>query len=69
MDDDLKKLLDALRAENAAAHVETRRHFDVALESAKDDIRLVAERVEQTRRDLATTAVALDQKIESTAAE
>jgi uncharacterized protein (DUF3084 family) len=55
----------AVRQENAAAHAETRRHFEVALEGNRSEIRLVAEGVVQTREELGR----LDEKIERTAAE
>ena len=49
-DDDLKALFAALqrenaatREENAAAHAETRRHFEVLAEGTRHEIRLVAE--------------------------
>jgi predicted nucleic acid-binding Zn-ribbon protein len=64
-DDELKSLLESLRRENAAAHVETRRHFDVVIEGARRDVRLVAEGVAQTREELAR----LETKVEQTAAE
>jgi hypothetical protein len=44
-DDDLKRLFDSMRQENAAAHSETRRHFDVLTEATRHEIRLVAESV------------------------
>ena len=37
----------AIRQENADAHVETRRHFDVSLETARNSVALVAEQVMQ----------------------
>ena len=45
IDDELKRLLDSMRQENSAAHEDTRRHFDVAVESTKNEVRLVAESV------------------------
>ena len=44
-DDDLKRLFDSMRQENAAAHSETRRHFEVLTEGTRHEIRLVAESV------------------------
>ena len=41
MDDELKRLLDVVRAES----VETRRHFDVVAEGLRHDVGLVAEKV------------------------
>jgi uncharacterized protein YceH (UPF0502 family) len=46
-DDDLKGLFDAMRKENTAAHVETRRHFDVSVERVEKKVQLVAEAVAQ----------------------
>ena len=42
-DDDLKRLFDSMRQENAAAHSETRRYFEVLTEGTRHEIRLVAE--------------------------
>lgn len=56
MDDELRRLFEtlrqdnvALRQENAAAHAETRRHFDVTAEGVRQEIRGVAEGVVNTR--------------------
>lgn len=43
--DDLKRLLDTMRQENAAAHGEARRHFDVVAEGLRRDVHAVAEGV------------------------
>jgi hypothetical protein len=69
MDDELKQLLDTMRQESSAAHEDTRRHFDVALESAKHEVRLVAESVAQVNEELRRTRTTLDETIERTAAE
>ena len=45
MDDELRQVLDAMRQENAAAHAETRRHFDIVAEALRHELRLVAEGV------------------------
>jgi len=45
MDDELKRLLEAMRQENTAAHTETRRHFDVVAEDLRSEVRAVAEGV------------------------
>ena len=37
MDEDLKRLLDAIRQENAAAHADTRQHPDVAIETLRQE--------------------------------
>ncbi len=75
-DDDLKGLFAALqrenagmREENAAAHADTRRHFEVLTEGSRKDIQLVAESVLLLREKLDRTASSLDEKIERTAAE
>lgn len=44
-DDELEKLFASLREESAAAHAETRRHFDVVAERLETKIEAVAERV------------------------
>jgi SMC interacting uncharacterized protein involved in chromosome segregation len=47
VDDDVKRLLEEMREENAKAHQETRRHFDVAVERIETRS---AESHEETRR-------------------
>ncbi len=64
-DDDLKRLFDSMRQENAVAHSDTRRHFEVLAEGTRKDIQLVAESVLLMSEKLART----DEKIERTAAE
>jgi hypothetical protein len=44
-DDDLKRLLDTIRQENATAHEETRRHFGVLVEGMETKIDTVADGV------------------------
>jgi len=83
-DDELKHLFDALQKENAAAHAETRRdfhdtadhhvaemrhYFDVAMESSKHEIGLIAEKVTRLEEKLDQIAANLDERIERTAAE
>jgi uncharacterized protein YceH (UPF0502 family) len=68
-DDDLKRLFESMRQENAAAHAETRRHFDVVTKGTRNDIRLVAESVVLLSDKLDRTATSLDGKIDRTAAE
>ena len=68
-DDDLKRLFDSMRQENAAAHSDTRRHFEDLTEGTRKDIHLVAESVVLTSEKLDRTATNLDQKIARTAAE
>lgn len=58
-----------LRHENAEAHTETRRYFDIALEAAKHETRLVAESVAQTRELLAREAEDIRSEMRRTAAE
>ena len=65
----MKRLFDFIRQENAAAHSETRRHFEVLTEGTRKDIQLVAESILLSRENLDRTATSLDQKIERTAAE
>ena len=75
-DDDLKGLFAALqrenagmREENAAAHADTRRHFEVLTEGTRKDIQIVAESVLHLSEKLDRTAINLDGKIDRTAAE
>lgn len=83
-DDDLKRLFDAARQENAAAHTQTRRqfeetanrlsaenrrYFDIATEATKNEIRLVADTVAHVHEELKRTRTALDEKVEHTANE
>jgi hypothetical protein len=69
MDDDLKRLLGTIRKESAAAHVDTRRYFDVVSEATRQEIRTVAESVALVNEKLDITALRLDEKIQRTAAE
>jgi hypothetical protein len=66
---DIRSDIVSMRDENAKAHVETRRHFDVALEAFKHEIRLVAEGVDQTREMLARKSAELEEKNDRSAAE
>ncbi|HYO74983.1 MAG TPA: hypothetical protein VE010_00860 [Thermoanaerobaculia bacterium] len=45
MDDELRQVLEAMQRDNAAAHTETRRHFDVISEELGHELRIVAEGV------------------------
>jgi hypothetical protein len=76
-DDELKRLLEANAAE-ARRHfdetadrlaAENRRYFDVAMESNKHEIGLIAEKVTRLDEKLDLTSAHLEQKIEQTAAE
>lgn len=69
MADDLKHLLEAMRQENATAHEETRRHFDVAVERIETRFDFLAETVQHIGEELQRTRVSLDGKIEQSAAE
>lgn len=64
-DDDLKRFFESMSQENAAAHSDTRRHFEVLTEGTRKDIQIVAESVLHLNEKLART----DEKIERTAAE
>lgn len=82
-DDDLKRLFDEMRQENAAAHaetrrrfeenaaahVETRRYFAVAVERMDARFDALAETVGLLDEKLDRKTAALDEKIERTAAE
>lgn len=68
-DDDLKRLIEGLRQENSALHAETRRHFDVALEAAKHETRLVAEGIAAAREAMDRRATALEERMERGFAE
>ena len=68
-DDDLKRLFESMRQENAAAHSNTRRHFEVLTEGTRKDIQIVAESVLLLREKLDRTETALHEKIDRTAAE
>ena len=52
-DDELKRLFDAVRQESAAAHAETRRHFEIS-----------AERLEKRFDTLAESVIAINEKVE-----
>ena len=45
MDEELKRAFDEMRRENAAAHAETRKHFEVVAEHLESKIESVAEGV------------------------
>jgi hypothetical protein len=49
MDDEVKRLLETMRQENAAAHVDTRRYFDVVADDLRHRIETVAEGVGTNR--------------------
>ena len=62
-DEELKRLLDTMRQENSAAHVDTRRHFEVAMEATKHEVRLVAESVAHLNEELHRETSALRQEM------
>ena len=64
-DEDLKLLFESMSQENAAAHTDTRRHFEVVTEGTRKAIQIVAESVLHLNEKLART----DETIERTAAE
>jgi hypothetical protein len=75
-DDELKRLFEGLRRENAtmreegaAAHAETRRHFGVAIEHIDKRLDLLAETVQFVTTELQRTRTSLDEKIDRTAGE
>ena len=68
-DDDLKRLLDTMRQENASAHVETRRHFDVTSERLDGKIDAVAESVANVGERLGRRMDDLEQRMDRAFAE
>lgn len=76
-DDDLKRLLEANAAETRGHFNETagrlaaenRHYFDVAMESNKHEIGLIAEKVAQLDEKLDRKTAGLEERIERTAAE
>jgi uncharacterized protein (DUF3084 family) len=52
----------SMRQENEAAHAETRRHFDVALEGNRHEIRLIAEKVLRLEEKMETKFTEQDDK-------
>jgi Skp family chaperone for outer membrane proteins len=59
----------AMRAENAAAHTETRRHFDAVAERLETRFELLAETVQAINEKVDRSVDRLDKKIDETAAE
>jgi Skp family chaperone for outer membrane proteins len=68
-DEVLKALLDAMREENAAAHSETRSHFDAVAERLESRIELLAEVLQVVNEKVDTKTAMLDKKIDQTAIE
>jgi hypothetical protein len=64
-DEDLRSLFDAMREENAVAHTETRRHFDVGNEATRHEIRVVAESVAQVNEKLDREAAEIRDEVSS----
>jgi len=63
-DDELKRLFDTLRQENAAAHAESRRHFEVTAERLEKRFDLLAESVASVDEKLDRTTAGLEERIE-----
>jgi fructose-1-phosphate kinase PfkB-like protein len=61
MDEDLKQLLDAIRAENAAAHTETRRQFEIITEGLRSQMQIVAEGVSMNNEKIDRFDAKIDQ--------
>jgi hypothetical protein len=79
-DDDLKRLLEsnaaetrllfeAMREENAVAHAETRRHFDVSVDFMRDRFDLLAEAIASVDDKLSRGIADLDERTERGFAE
>lgn len=68
-DEELKGLFEGLRQENATAHEDTRRHFDVAANDLRKEIQLVAESVVHTREELTRRTGDQSERIERGLAE
>lgn len=64
-DDEFKRLVEVVQTSGT----ETRRHFDIALERMEKNFELLAESIATVDDGLSRARVALEQKIESTAAE
>lgn len=77
-DDELRRLVDALQQQAAAANAdlrrhfdetaerlssETRRHFDISTEGVKHEVRLVAEAVAQFEEKIDREVEVLDEKV------
>jgi uncharacterized protein YceH (UPF0502 family) len=78
-DDEVKRLLDAMQQQNAAAQAETRRHFDeaaerlagenkryfdISTEAFKHEVRFLAEAVAHLDQRMARAVEGLDEKID-----
>jgi len=68
-DEELKRLFESLRTNNEAMHAETRRHFDVALESARDDFKVVADKTQMVGERLTREAEQIRHEMRSGFAE
>jgi predicted nucleic acid-binding Zn-ribbon protein len=64
MDDELKRLLEAMRQENTAAHTDTRRHVDVVAEDTRRHIDVVGQ---ETRRHFDVVAEDLRNDVKAVA--
>ena len=64
IDDELRRLLEAMQEQNNAAHAETRRHFDVTAEGLRHEVRLVAESVATLDEKMTREVARLDEKMD-----
>ena len=69
IDDDLRRLLESMQRENAAAHAETRRHFDIAVEDGAKRFDQLAESIVSVHEELQRTRTTLEEKVERSAAK
>jgi len=67
MDDDLKRYLDAIEERDAAEHAETRRHFDLSMETIRAEIQLLANLIAQLSEKV--DAININATVERTTAE
>ena len=64
MTEDTQQLLAAIQQQNAAAHAETRRHFDVSNEAMRHEIRLLAEGLASLGERVSREIGRLDEKMD-----
>lgn len=64
VDDELRRLLERFQAENAAAHVETRRYFDAKTEDLRGQYEVTAEGLRHEIRLVAESVTVLGEKVE-----
>ena len=68
-DDELKAMFESIRRENAAAHDESRRHFDVVAERLESRFEALAEGVGSMDQKLERRFESLEEKVGGTAAD